>query len=156
MVRAGGALGKGGISSNTETHPLPRVVPLRPNSKTRQRISIKRVCLPGILVPGAVGISQHLHRHDHAIVAELVVLADAEGSILKRVVAEDERGCRSLSLAVPHFILARLRMILLAGTQDPDPRLSNYSSQMILQWKVRFQRRSVICFISSEITLKTI
>src|SRR5260370_11771059 len=50
---------------------------LRRRREARQRIPIQRIRLPGRRVPLPVGIAHYLHRHDDAIVTELVTVRDA-------------------------------------------------------------------------------
>src|SRR6266850_25698 len=54
-----------------------RLKSLRRQREARKRIPIKSIGLPCRLVPLAVRISHYLHRHDDAIVTELVTVRDA-------------------------------------------------------------------------------
>src|SRR5215210_6873789 len=50
---------------------------LRHRGEPSKRISIKRLCLPGVSVPLAVLVSDYLHREDDAVAAELIRSSNA-------------------------------------------------------------------------------
>src|SRR5437868_2156386 len=93
---------------STRVYPQITQILLRQCGEALERISVKRLCLPGGLVPHAILIADDLHGHDHTIATELIVRRDA---IVELSARRDSKLHRPRQLVIPEqfeLVVARI------------------------------------------------